>query len=87
MEMRPGKNKTQNRSKAVRIEDNELSISFVATENPTCSLKEISEETEISERSVQRILKQNHLHGDHIQLHQKLSETEYEKRAQFSNWA
>lgn len=81
------KYKKQERTKPIINEENELSVLLTVTEHPHISQNGISQATGISERSVQRILKKNHFHAYHIQLHQELSVADFERRAEFCNWA
>lgn len=65
---------------------NELDVLLSVTENPNISTRKISVELEISQTSVCRILKTNHFHPYHIQLHQHLTEQDYGNRLNFCLW-
>lgn len=79
--------KKQERTKRVTNEENELSVLLTVTEHPHISQKGIAQATDINEISVQRILKKNHSHAYHIQLHQELSDADFELRSEFCDWA
>lgn len=79
--------KKQERTKPIMNEENELSVILTATEHPNMSQKDIGEATGITERSVQRILKKNRYHAYHIQLHQALSNADFQFRSEFCIWA
>lgn len=79
--------KKPNKSKSVRTEENTLSVMLAVNENPSTSQREVSEIVGISERSVQRTLKELKYHGYHIQLHQELIDADFEKRVNFCQWA
>lgn len=51
------------------------------------SFPEIQEVVEISQTSIRRLLKRNKFHAYHIQLHQALSEDDFQQRVAFCEWA
>lgn len=63
------------RNRPVRTEENELAVLLSVTENPSISQKAVGDAVGLSERIVQRILKENRFHAYHFQFHQELSET------------
>lgn len=77
----------EERIKTVTNEENQLAVLLTVTENPNISQARVGEEVGISERSVQRILKVHRFHAYHIQLHQALSENDFQCRVQFCEWA
>jgi len=79
--------KKEERNKTVTNEENQLAVLLTVTENPNISQARVGEEVGISERSVQRILKMHHFHPYHIQLHQALSENDFQRRVEFCEWA
>lgn len=81
------KYKKEERIKSATNEDKELEALLHATENPHTSQRELGVACSISERSVQRILKKNKYHAYHIQMHQALTDSDFENRLNFCNWA
>lgn len=79
--------KKNERIKRVVNEENEFSVVLATVENPHISQREVSSLAGISRRSVGRILKTNKFHAYHIQMHQELSDDDFQKRLQFCNWA
>ncbi|MVN23873.1 DUF4817 domain-containing protein, partial [Staphylococcus aureus] len=75
------------RIKPATNEDNELQVLLAVEEDPSRSQRQIGEIVDISERSVQRVLKKHRLHPYHVQLHQELLYADFEKRVRFCNWA
>ena len=73
--------------KTATNEENELAVLLTVTENPHCSQKDITQSTNISGRSVRRILKKHKYHAYHIQLHQELNNGDVQRRTEFCNWA
>lgn len=56
-------------------------------ENPSVSQEKVVDTQNVSESSVQRILKENYFHAYHIMFHQELLEEDFQKRMEFCNWA
>lgn len=79
--------KKEERTKPVTNEENELAVLLTVTEDPRTTQNNIAKAIDISERSVQRILKKHRFHAFHIQLHQALSDADFENRLQFCIWA
>lgn len=75
------------RRKNVINEENEFSVMMAVVEDPHISQREVCSSLGISRRSVGRILKKNKFHAYHIQWHQELSNEDFQKRLEFSNWA
>lgn len=75
------------RSKSVLTEDNELAITLAVVENPEASVRNISRDLEIKKSSVAKCIKQNKFHPYHMQLHQELTENDFERRMTFCHWA
>lgn len=55
-------------------------------ENPHVSQRKINDTTELSRRSIGRIIKKNKFYPYHIQIHQELLEADYNRRLEFSLW-
>lgn len=68
-------------------EENEFLVLGAVQENPTASVREISNTFDISKSSVHRILKKHRYHPYHVQLHQELLEGDFERRRIFCQWA
>ena len=79
--------KKEERAKSVTNEENELLVLLTVTEDPNISQSKIGEAVDMSERSVQRILKKNRCHAYHIQLHQALTDIDFHRRTEFCTWA
>lgn len=79
--------KKEERTKPATNDEKQLAVLLTVAENPNISQARVGEEAEISERSVQRILKMHRFHAYHIQLHQAMSENDFQCRVQFCEWA
>lgn len=79
--------KKEERASTARTEETELAVLLTVTEDPNISQAHVAEQVGVSERSVQRILKENKFHAYHIQLHQALSENDFQRRIEFCAWA
>ena len=68
-------------------EEKELDVLGAITENSYVGQREVSEITNISRRSVGRIIKKYKYHPYHIMLHQALSDEDFARRIDFCIWA
>lgn len=75
------------RSKTVLHMENQLSICLAVQENPETSVRKISKQLDICKSSVSKCLKLHKYHPYRIQLHQELTENDYERRIEFCTWA
>lgn len=69
-------------------ENEEIELAVIASviENPHIGQNQIAQNFNISQASVSRILKKHNYHDYKIQLHQELSENDFEKRVEFCMW-
>ena len=74
------------RRRLVRNEDNIINVLAYVEADPHLSLREIALDLGISVTSVLRILKDFKLHPYHVELHQALSETDFERRLDYCHW-
>ncbi|RZC33688.1 HTH 37 and/or MarR 2 domain containing protein, partial [Asbolus verrucosus] len=63
--------------------DNEIRINEVIDNNSQVSQRQISRQTEISQSSVSRILRESKFHPYHVTLVQEPREGDYERRVRF----
>ncbi|KAJ8912320.1 hypothetical protein NQ315_005924 [Exocentrus adspersus] len=75
------------RTHACSNQDRQIDIVGCAIQNPSRSIREISDEISISKSVVHRTLKKNNFHPYHPEHHQFLTEQDCQKRVQFSEWA
>lgn len=78
--------KANRRKTIVGNEENELRILGAIIENPHVSQRQISRDTDISTRSIGRVLQKYKFHPYHIQLHQTLSNADFDRRLDFCMW-
>ena len=79
--------KKSERIKRVVNEENEFPMVLATVENTHVSQRGMTLLVGISRRSMGRILKTNKLQAYHIQMHQELSDDDFQKRLQFCDWA
>lgn len=79
--------KKTSRTKTVLSEDNQLAIALAVVENPEISIRKISSNLEIKKSSVNNCLLANKFHPYKVQLHQELSDNDFERRTVFCQWA
>lgn len=78
----------QNKTKPVADnEENEFIVLGSVAENPSTSTRKIAREIGLSQSSVCRILRKHKYHPFHIQMHQNLYGTDFQKRLDFCLWA
>lgn len=75
------------RNKTVLNEENELAIALSVTEDPTLSVRAISQNLNIRKSSVGKSLQSQKFHPYHLQLHQELTERDFANRVSFCQWA
>ncbi|KAJ8915688.1 hypothetical protein NQ315_000622 [Exocentrus adspersus] len=75
------------RTHACSNQDRQIDIVGCAIQNPSISIREISDEISISKSVVHRTLKKNNFHPYHLEHHQFLTEQDCQKRVQFCEWA
>ncbi|KAJ8915569.1 hypothetical protein NQ315_012454 [Exocentrus adspersus] len=75
------------RTHACSNQDRQIDIVGCAIQNPSISIREISDEISISKSVVLRTLKKNNFHPYHPEHHQFLTEQDCQKRVQFCEWA
>ncbi|KAG0432315.1 hypothetical protein HPB47_020960 [Ixodes persulcatus] len=75
------------RKAAVLDEDFEIAVLAYVRAYPEISIRNVIEDSGGSIFSVWKVLRKHKLHPYHISLHQDLSECDFEKRLEFSNWA
>lgn len=75
------------RAKTVLTENNEFAIALSVTEDPSLSVRGISENLNIKKSSVAVSLRENKFHPYHLQLHQELTDNDFTKRITFCQWA
>lgn len=67
--------------------DNQFLVLGSVIENPNTSTRVVARETGLSQSSVSRILRQHKYHPFHIEMHQTLYGTDFQKRLDFCLWA
>lgn len=72
--------------KTIFTEENEFLVLASVQENPYVSSRQITTTCDIS-RTVQRIKKKHGYHPYHVQLHQELLDTDFDRRRVFCQWA
>lgn len=75
------------RTKTVLNEDNQLAIALTVVENPEISVRKISTNLEMKKSSVNNCLLAQKFHPYQVQLHQELSDNDFERRMLFCQWA
>lgn len=81
-----GYKKRDIRKPVTRDENTELEVLQSIIENPNTSTRIMARELEISRTSVRRIIKNHHYHPYHIQMHQNLYGTDFDRRLEFCLW-
>lgn len=79
-------NPVYRRNRHARDEQNVINVLAYVNINPHLSLRIISLDLGISKSSVQRILRDHYLHPYHIELHQALLETDFDRRLDYCHW-
>ncbi|KYN04951.1 hypothetical protein ALC62_04167 [Cyphomyrmex costatus] len=73
--------------KATESDGNSTNILAAVALNPHISTRQLERESDISRRSVLRILHSNKFHPFHISLHQELHGNDFQNCIQFCEWA
>ncbi|KAJ8914121.1 hypothetical protein NQ315_016197 [Exocentrus adspersus] len=73
------------RTHACSNQDRQIDIVGCAIQNPSITIREISDEISISKSVVQRMLKKNNFHPYHPEHHQFLTEQDCQKRVLFTD--
>lgn len=79
--------KSNRQSSVTGNEENEFQVVGSIIENPHVSQRQISHQTALSRQSIARIIKKHKFHPYHIQLHQQLSDADFNRRLDFCLWA
>lgn len=74
-------------TKTALTEENEMKVLLSIAEDPCTSVRNISQQQDISHGTVQRILKKHKMHPYHIQLFQELVDRDFQRRITFCEWA
>lgn len=77
---------TPRRNRTIRNEINIINVLAYIEINPHSSTRVISSDLGISKTSIHRILMDHKLHPYHIELHQALSDTDFDRRLNHSYW-
>ena len=73
--------------KPANNEENQLTILQAIEENQNVSVRQISNQHDISKTTVNKVIKNFKYHPYHIQLHQELSQNDVQNRLNYCNWA
>lgn len=79
-------NRVPRRVRRVRNEQNIVNVLGYVQAHPHLGLQRIARDVGVTKSSVQRILKDHHFHPYHIELHQALLETDFDRRLDFCHW-
>ncbi|EZA48215.1 hypothetical protein X777_14236, partial [Ooceraea biroi] len=74
------------RMKTATREENTVAVLANIMHNPHVGTREIALQSEISQRSILRILHAHKFHPYHLPLHQELHGTDFENRIRFCQW-
>src|SRR3978361_769173 len=74
------------RIKRLLTEENELAVLNHITDNSTVSVRNLSNQIDMSDRSIREVLKKHHYHPNHVQKHQELLPADFQSRMLFCEW-
>lgn len=66
--------------------DNEYKVMISIVEDPNVSTRQLSNQLDISNTTIRRIIKKNKYHPYHIQLHQELLPRDFARREEYCRW-